>query len=119
MKKLLLAISTLIALTSCKGKDGSPGLPGAPGAPAVSFIVTRSGPVLSDDIFVLVPGLNIQRGDILNVYSCLNTACVQTAIFQPGTGLNVFYIVTGSFVELINMKSAGNNLYYITALEKL
>ena len=53
------------------------------------------------------------------VNGCLNTACVQTAIFQPGTGLNVFYVVSGSFVELINLKSAGSNLYYITALEKL
>ena len=117
--KTLITVLLGLTLMGCKGKDGSPGVAGAPGAPASSSIVTRSGAVTSDNFTVNVPGLSISRGDILAVYVCLNTLCVQMEIFQPGSGLNLFYAVQGSNVTLFNALSGGNNLYYITALERI
>lgn len=114
--KLLGCLLIGFMLAGCKGKDGEAG---PPGLSATSSIVTRNGVIPSDNFTVNVPGLNISRGDILAVYVCLNTVCVQMEIFQPGTGLNVFYAVQGSNVTLFNALSAGNNLYYITALERL
>lgn len=119
MLKCLAVVLGAIVLTGCKGEKGDPGAAGTPGASATSFIVTRSGAITSNDMFVSVAGLNIQRGDILSVYHCLNTTCLQAPIFEPGPGTNVFYSVSGSTVELINMLAGGSNLYYITALEKL
>lgn len=110
MKKLLILA---LLLAGCKGKDG------ADGRSFTSSMVSRNGIVSSDNFVVNVPGLSIPRGDILQVYTCLNTGCVQLDIFQPGTGLNVFYAVMGANVTIFNALSAGNNLWYISALEKV
>lgn len=115
MKKMI-GLAVLLAIGGCKGKDG---VAGAPGASFSSSMVNRNGPVTSDSIAVTIPGLNISRGDILAVYTCINTACVQVNIYQPGLPNNVFYIAQGTTVTISDALTGGQNLWYITALEKI
>lgn len=118
----LIAIVAVLLVAGCKGEQGDPGATGAtgtPGASATSFIVNRSGVVNSDSIAVTIPNLSISRGDILNVYTCINTACVQINLYQPGAGNNIYYIAQGTTVTINNALTGTQTLWYISALEKL
>lgn len=115
MKKLLVVIGVLL-IAGCKGKDGAPG---ATGASFSSSMVNRNGAVTSDSITVTIPGLNLSRGDILAVYTCIGTACVQLNIYQAGVPNNMFYIAQGTTVTIEQALTGTQTLWYISALEKI
>lgn len=118
MKKMMVVMVGLL-LVSCKGKDGAPGAAGAPGASFSSSMVNRNGSVASDSILVNIPGLSIQRGDLLAVYTCIASACVQLNLYQPGVPNNMYYIVQGSNVTIQQALTGNQTLWYISAVEKI
>lgn len=115
MKSIFLAVLGL-TLISCRGKDGKDG---EPGRSFSSSMVNKNGAVTSDEIAVKVDGLNLNRGDLLGVYTCITTACVQVNVFQAGTGNNIFYIANGDTVTIYQAKAGGQTLWYISAILKI
>lgn len=114
--KRVIGVVALLLFVGCKGKDGPPG---APGAPFSSSMVNRNGAVTSDSIAVTIPGLSISRGDILAVYTCIGTACVQVNEYQAGISNNIFYIAQGTTVTISQAMTGLQTLWYISAVEKI
>lgn len=109
----LIAGVLLLSVIGCKGKDGEPG------RSFTSSMVNLSGPITSDNFSVKVPGLRLDRGDILAVYACAGTDCTSLNVYEAGIGLNVFYGVRGDTVTIVNAKTGSGTLWYISALEKV
>lgn len=113
--KTLLMLAVMCLLTGCKGKDGEDG---APGTSFTSSMVNLNGAVTSDSIAITVPGLSLSRGDILNVYTCIGTACVQLNAYQSAVPNNMVYIAQGTTVTILNAQTGSQTLWYISALLK-
>ena len=116
MKKSITLISCLFVLIGCKGPAGPQGAPGMNAGKIVDF----NGPITSNDQYVTATGLNIERGDVLNVYACTGASNNQCVLVSGNSGAASYRIHESAgvtTVELLNFTLIGN-FYYIDTLQQ-
>lgn len=118
--KRLIGMGLLVLMIGCKGPQGPQGPQGPTGLLVDGVLVHLAGPVTGNDMFVDVPGLNIERGDVVNVYVCNGQSTNQCNPVPSYSG-NVTYRINEmpnkTIIELVGFQTVGN-FYYIDALEK-
>lgn len=114
MKKIAFAV--MLLTVGCVGKKGDPGATGIQGLRGPGDIEVFSGAVTSDDF--TVTDSRIGSAKEITVYVSAGGSLAELPYYLPGSGTNVFQIITPSTskIEIFNGVLAGASQYVVVCI---